>query len=100
MSYSNTAKDLHVALDEVEGSDGEVGEAGAEEPAEGAGGVEQRRVQLHRRRIRLPTLLQPHARRSGSLPSPFAERRLPPPPEPLGVGAELGQEAVEGQRLR
>lgn len=45
---------LHVALDEVEGGDGHVGEAAAEDSAGGAGGVvgggEQRYLALARRR--------------------------------------------------
>ena len=73
-----------------------MGEAGAEGPAECAGDVEQRRVHLYG--LRSP--LRPPDRRPVPLPAPAAERGLPPPPELLGVGGQLGQDAVEGQRGR
>jgi hypothetical protein len=85
------ATNLHVALDEVERRDSEVGEAGAEYPAEGAGDVEQRRVHLYG--MTFP--LRHPAHRIGFLES-AVDGGLPTPPELSDVGGERGQDAVEG----
>lgn len=95
-NLSLTVTDLHVALDEVERRYSEVSEAGAENAAEGAGSIEQRRVHLYNLSfpLRLPD------RRSSCLPASDAEGRLPPPPELLGAGDQRGKDTVEGQRDR
>lgn len=97
-NLSLTVTDLHVALDDVERRYSEVSEAGAEEAAEGAGSVEQRRVHLY---SLLPFPLRlPDRRSSCLLPASDAGGGLPPPPELLGAGDQRGQDAVEGQRGR